>query len=165
MTNFYKDTICRDSRFETMHQVNDMGLLEPTFRAKVEGIIADAMAKGVELLVLETYRSKARQLVLFNKGATQIPKVGVHHFGLACDLGILKAGGSINWKADYGILGKLAVVRRAIWGGDWGLPKQPHNFRDYDHVQGISVRRQTMLFNGTWYPSGNYDPITELASV
>lgn len=165
MDNFYKDKICHDHRFETLLQVNDIMLLEPKFRAKVEGIVKDAKTKGVELLVLETYRSKARQVILWNKGATKLKTVGVHHFGLACDLGILKSNGSINWQADYGILGKMAVTWRVIWGGDWGLPKQPHNFRDYDHVQAISVRRQTMLFNGTWYPSGNYDPITELASV
>ena len=165
MSNFYKDVICRDRRFETLLQVRDMDLLEPTFRAKVEGILADAKAKGVELLVLETYRSRARQFALYHKGTTELKTVGVHHFGLACDIGIVKAGDSIDWKADYGILAMLALARRAIWGGDWGTPRKPHNFRDYDHVQAISVRRQTMLFNGTWYPSGNYDPITELVSV
>jgi hypothetical protein len=81
----------------------------------------------------------------------------VHHFGLACDLGIVVAG-QINWKADYGILGQLAQKHRLVWGGDWGTPDRPHSFRDYDHLQRIDVADQHQLFDGSWYPIHTYEP-------
>jgi hypothetical protein len=86
MGNFYTDVIARDHRFHTTKPIGDLALLEPVTRAKVQQIIADAAAKGIKLMVYETYRSQERQQLLFDQKASQLKTVGVHHYGLACDL-------------------------------------------------------------------------------
>lgn len=153
--SFYTDVLQKDSRFHSTTPIRDPALLEPVTRAAVAAIIADAKAEGIELMILETYRSQELQQIYFTRGATQLRTVGVHHYGLACDLGIVVAG-QVNWKADYSILGRLAAKHDLVWGGDWGDPADPHSFRDYDHVQRIAVADQGRLFAGTWYPDENY---------
>jgi hypothetical protein len=80
-------------------------LLEPVPRKLVRQIISDAAADGTKLMVFETYRSQPRQSRLFAQGATKT--VGVHHYGLACDL-VKDISGSPSWKGDFKFLGKLA---------------------------------------------------------
>jgi D-alanyl-D-alanine carboxypeptidase-like protein len=155
--SFYTDVIVRDARFRSVAVIRDPALLEPSFRASIMAVIQDAGKEGTMLRILETYRSQALQELYFERGATQLRTVGCHHFGVACDLGIVLAG-QINWKADYSILGKLAAKHGLVWGGDWGDPKDPHSFRDYDHLQLVEVKDQTRLFAGTWYPPADYRP-------
>lgn len=158
MSNFYTDVICKDKRFNTVAQINDIALLEPVTRAAVQKIIALAAVAGVHLLVGETYRSKARQQYLFQKGATKLKAVGVHHYGLACDLWI-EHDGAVDWKADYKVIGPWAKDVDLIWGYDWGQPNAPHSFRDIDHVQRCRLADQNRLFAGTWYPDETYNPL------
>jgi hypothetical protein len=155
--SFYTDVIRKDMRFHAMNAVRDINLLEPVFRRAVRSIMDDAAAEGTRLTILETYRSQELQEVYFERGATQLKTVGVHHYGLACDLGIVVAG-SVNWKANYAVLGRLAAKYGLVWGGDWGTPDRPHSFRDYDHLQRIAVADQSKLFAGTWYPDDKYRP-------
>jgi hypothetical protein len=129
--------------------------LEPTFRAIITSIMADALLEKVSLRILETYRSQERQEQLYERGATQLKTVGVHHYGLACDLGIW-IGQQISWKADYSILQRLAAKHGIVSGADWGTPSRAHSFRDYDHLQRIAVADQPRLFAGTWYPDAFY---------
>lgn len=157
MSNFYTDVIQKDPRFNTVAQINDVMLLEPVTRAAVQAIIADAKQKGVNIIVGETYRSKPRQQLLFTKGVTKLKTVGVHHYGLACDLWITH-NGQVDWRADYMILGPLAKAHKLIWGYDWGTPNQSHTFRDIDHVQRCTIADQSRLFAGSFYPDANYDP-------
>lgn len=160
MSNFYIDIIQKDSRFNSTKIINDMELLEPTTRQIVEIIIADAKAHGLNLMVFETYRSQARQTLLYNQRATQLKTVGVHHYGLACDI-VKVVGGNPSWKGDFSFLGALAHAHKLIWGGDWGTPNIHHNFLDVYHVQRCSIGRQGSLFRGEWYPDENYDPYNE----
>src|SRR5689334_13712871 len=115
MSNFFTDVIKLDPRFASTSRISDMALLEPNFRSKVEEIIDEAAASGADLRVLETYRSQVRQTELFNQGFTQLRTVGVHHYGLACDFGVLR-GGQIDWHADYRIIGRLSEARGLTWG-------------------------------------------------
>jgi hypothetical protein len=156
--SFYTEVLSKDPRFHSTAQVNDIALLEPITRAAVKGIISDAAAKGIKIIVGETYRSTERQQLLFTKGATKLRTVGVHHYGLACDLWI-EHNGQVDWHADYMVLGPLAKAHNLVWGYDWGTPNQPHTFRDIDHVQRCSINRQPSLFNGSWYPDANYNPL------
>lgn len=155
--NFYTRTILADPRVDSTKRVRDMKLLEPVTRAKVQAILADALAHGVELMVFETYRSQARQALLFDQGATKLRKVGVHHYGLACDI-VKSIAGEPSWKGDFSLIGQLAHAHGLIWGGDWGAPGVAHSFVDAVHVQRCSVARQAALFSGTWYPDETYDP-------
>jgi hypothetical protein len=157
MGNFYEDVVRKDARFNSTDVISDLQLLEPVIRAAVQAIIADAHADGLELMVFETYRSQARQTQLFNNGATQLKTVGVHHYGLACDI-VRNVNGKPSWKGDFSKLGKLARKHKLIWGGDWGRPGVKTKFPDEYHVQRCTVARQKALFAGTWYPDANYDP-------
>ena len=145
MGNFYTDVIQADGRFNSANEISDMDLLEPNFRKQVVDIIHEAAGGDVDLQVLETYRSQVRQTELFNRGATQLKSVGVHHYGLACDFGVLR-GGQVDWHADYRIIGRLAEARGLTWGGRF-------SFHDNGHVQGVAVADQPRLFDGEWYPS------------
>ena len=164
MSNFFLDVIRNDRRFHSTSPVNDMMLLEPVTRKLVEEIIADAAANGLKLMVFETYRSQERQQHLFDQGATKLQKVGVHHYGLACDI-VKSINGEPSWKGDFSLLGQLAHHHNLIWGGDWGTPQIRHSFIDSVHVQRCSVGRQGDLFRGEFYPGENYNPYDDLQNV
>jgi len=157
MGSFYDDVIKKDPRFNSIKRIDDIGLLEPVTRAAVTAIVNDARSLGIELLVFETYRSNARQQELFNQGASKLRTVGVHNYGLACDI-VKVAAGEPSWKGDFSFLGRLARDHHLIWGGDWGDPSVAHTFVDAVHVQRCSVSIQPALFRGTFYPDDKYDP-------
>src|SRR6266849_9159574 len=162
MANFYTDVISADPRFDSVTRVNDINLLEPITRQAVAAVIADASAMGIDLMVFETYRSQARQQEPFHQGASKLRVVGVHHYGLACDL-VKAVAGEPSWKGDFSFLGKLAHDHRLIWGGDWGDPSVPHTFVDAVHVQRCAVSMQPALFRGSFYPDAQYDPYAAAA--
>jgi hypothetical protein len=139
--SFYTDMIQSDPRFTSAGRVND--------RAAAE--------QHLTLIPFETYRSQQRQQLLFDQGATKLRTVGVHHFGLACDL-VKSIGGEPSWKGDFSFLKALAEQNGLIWGGDWGNGHIVHSFVDADHVQRINVADQSRLFNLSWYPEAEYRP-------
>jgi hypothetical protein len=161
MGNFYTDVIKKSAKFNSKKIVNDMELLEPVTRKLVQAILDDAEANGLKMMVFETYRSQDRQKALFDQGATKLKAVGVHHYGLACDI-VKSINGQPSWKGDFSLLGQLAHHHQLIWGGDWGTPRSRHTFVDDDHVQRISIGRQAALFSGKFYPSDKYDPYDDL---
>jgi LAS superfamily LD-carboxypeptidase LdcB len=73
-------------------------------RSKVLAIIADAAAAGIKLMAYETFRRQARQTKLYHQRATKLKTVGVHHYGLACDL-VKDIAGEPSWKGDFAFLG------------------------------------------------------------
>jgi hypothetical protein len=157
MGNFFTDIITNDSRLHSPNRIHDPALLEPVTRAAVQAVITDATTRGIKLMIFETYRSKERQQVLFDQGATQLRTVGVHHYGLACDL-VKDINGDPSWKGDFSFLGAIAPLHGLVWGGDWGRPDLRHSFRDNDHVQRCNLAMQPQLFRGDWYPAADYDP-------
>jgi len=160
MGTFYTDVIQKDPRFQSAARVSDLALLEPTTRRLVEQIVASAQRMGIALMVFETYRSQARQQELFRNGATKLATVGVHNYGLACDI-VRDVSGEPSWKGDFAFLGELAHSSGLIWGGDWGNPNIKHSFVDAVHVQRCTIARQPALFAGTWYPDDAYNPYTD----
>lgn len=157
MGNFYSEVISLDARFRSSSLVDDPALLEPVTRQLVQQLLAMAQKIGIALMIYETYRSQQRQQELFNKGATKLRAVGVHHYGLACDI-VRSVNGEPSWKGDFSFLGNLAQSCGLIWGGDWGAPQIQHHFVDSVHVQRCTVARQGDLFAGLWYPEETYDP-------
>lgn len=158
MGNFYEDVIKKDSRFASTECISDINLLEPGTRIAVQALIADAASQGKPLRVLETYRSQARQEMLYEKHLTELRKVGVHNYGLACDFAYEPEGKYDPKGEDYLFLVALCGKHGLISGVDWGTPHIEHSFRDYDHVQRCPVWRQNALFAGLWYPPPLYDP-------
>lgn len=159
--SFYTEVLQLHPTFNSVNRISDIMLLEPKTRELVQAIIADAAANGLRLMVYETYRSEQRQQYLFDHGATKLQKVGVHHYGLACDI-VKDINGEPSWKGDFSMLGHLAHHHGLIWGGDWGTPMQKHTFLDSDHVQRCSIGRQAALFKGNFYPDDNYNPYDDL---
>ena len=157
MGTFYTDIISADARFSSVNRVADSSLLEPMTRRLAEGLIASAHQMGIEVMIYETYRSQNRQQALFENGASKLRTVGVHHYGLACDI-VRVVGGEPSWKGDFSFLGQLAHSSGLIWGGDWGDPTIKHSFIDSVHVQRCTVARQGNLFAGVWYPDATYNP-------
>lgn len=160
--NFYTDVIQKDHRFNSVQPVTDLELLEPVTRTAVDAIIQAAASLGHRLVPVETYRSVDRQKHLYATGATQLRDVGVHHYGLACDLALEDGGKYDPHGQDYTFLRTLAEQHGLLSGIDWGLPGQSHTFRDYDHVQRIAELRQPALFASTWYPDALYRPLNDL---
>lgn len=161
VATFYTHVISKDARFGSLTRVADPSLLEPTTRQLVERIISASQQMGIEVMIYETYRSQDRQQQLFNSGASKLRTVGVHHYGLACDI-VRSVGGEPCWKGDFSFLGQLAQSCGLIWGGDWGAPHIKHSFIDSVHVQRCTVARQGDLFAGLWYPDETYNPYNDV---
>ncbi len=161
--SFYTDVIAKDSRFHSTAPCHDILLLEPITRAAVQAIIADAKKEGIELGAFETYRSRERQEMLYAQKATKLQKVGVHHYGLACDL-VKMIGNQPSWKGDFSFLIALCKKHGLISGSNWGQPKVKHSFIDAGHVQRITLQRQQSLFAGSWYPDSSYSPYLDGAA-
>jgi len=159
--SFFTGVIEKDPRFTSPQRIKDLALLEPVTRAAVQKIIDDARALGFEMMVFETFRSQVRQQQLFAQKATKLKTVGVHNYGLACDI-VKVIGGDPSWKGSFSFLGPLAKKNGLIWGGDWGQPGKKNSFVDAVHVQRCSIRRQPALFSGKFYPDDAYNPYDDL---
>lgn len=157
MGNFYTDVVQKSQDYSSTGRVHTLDLLEPTTRAAVLALIKDAHDQGVELMVYETFRSTVRQRILFERGVTKRKEVGVHLYGLACDI-VKSVKGQPSWDGSFDIVGKLAQTHKLIWGGDWGTPGVKHSIVDPVHVQRCAVPKQSDLFSGTWYPDETYNP-------
>lgn len=153
--------ICSSPKFYCADRIDSLDLLEPGTASRVRRIILAARAENIYLAVFETYRSKVRQMLLFEKGATELRNVGTHHFGVACDLVRVEQSAPV-WDGDYAFLGRLARVYGLIWGGDWGKPNVANRFVDSFHLQRCAVSRQPALFQEQWYPDTDYDPYEDL---
>lgn len=161
MGNFYTEVIQRSPAFGSPVPVSDLGLLEPVTRNAVQGIIAAGRAKGLDLRVRETYRSAVLQEHYFKIGTSHL-HTGVHHFGLAADIGLYVNGKFDEVGEHYKFMRNLAETHGMISGVDWGNPFVPHTWRDWDHVQRVALSRQNDLFAGRWYPDEQYVPLPDL---
>jgi peptidoglycan LD-endopeptidase CwlK len=109
----------------------DLNQLDPTFRHKLEAVIADLAGQGIHLLVTETYRSQARQDYLYSLGRTRKGNIVTwtthsNHTGRkaadVCFLVHKKATYTGPWK----FVGKVAAAHGLTWGGNWKNPDKPH---------------------------------------
>ena len=163
MSTFY-DTVLRNSKaFRSDAVCKDPAMLEPGTRAAVIALVADAKAKGIDLRLLETYRSQTRQSSLFMQHRTQLRVVGCHGYGVAADFGVFVNGQYAEHDEPYLPLRALARKHGLISGIDWGHPKIG-GFEDSGHVQRVPVWRQSALFSGVWYPPADYDPYQDSAA-
>lgn len=159
--SFYTEVIKKSPWFNSTNVCKDMILLEPSFRAKVQAVLDLAHKDGYDLRVAETFRSQARQAYLFDHGLTQLRKVGVHNYGLACDFSLFINGKYETDGSKYSFLLDYGKKIGFISGINWGTPWQSHSFHDWDHIQDVPVFRQNELFAGTWYPDNGYNPIKD----
>ena len=133
MNEFYNRVISQDSRFSSKDRIADLALLEPNTREKILNLMAAAKAKGIELIVFETYRSEYRQLELFREGASKLKTVGGHHYGLACDL--FKNNNARKGEDDNALLEQIAREQGLFCGSELRKDAVKFTFFDPDGLE------------------------------
>lgn len=111
--------------------INDLHILHPAFRNKVITLIYECKKRGIELKVIETYRSHKRQNKFKRRGSTMLSGgYSKHQHFLAIDLAPVNKNGKIMWnnKKLWKIIGKIGKEQGLIWGGSWKM-------RDYNHFE------------------------------
>jgi peptidoglycan LD-endopeptidase CwlK len=114
--------------------------VHPTLKAKAIELIKRAYTQGIYVLITQGYRSIEEQNELYAQGRTKPGKIvtnarggySYHNFGLAFDIVIQNADGSLCWSvADkrWKTVGAIGKSLGLEWGGDW------RKFPDYPHFQ------------------------------
>lgn len=113
---------------------SDLGLLLPSFRARVELLLARLTARGFDPVVFETLRSQARAAMLGKTG----PGIAdsIHCYGAACD--IISKSRAWQWPEFYVAMRDEAEALGLTAG--YRFPKV-----DADHVQGVRVSAQALF--------------------
>ncbi len=112
--------------------IADLESLHPYFRDKVLQLIHDCKAKGVELALVETYRTHAKHTEYKTMGRrfTRV-KAGQskHQYGLAVDV-VPVIDGVPQWK-NYKLWRKIGPIGERLglrWGGRWRKLYDPAHF-------------------------------------
>jgi hypothetical protein len=141
--------------------ITDLNALHPYFRDKVISLIAMCKAKGIELTVVETYRTHAKQNEYKAMGTAYTRTSGgksKHQYGLAIDLvpvinSVPQWDNAKLWR-KVGAIGEQLGLR---WGGRWKSLYDPGHF---EWTGGLSSYH---LSNGQWplIPKANKYPCLE----
>jgi hypothetical protein len=115
-----------------MPMIADLNSLHPYFRDRIYQLIANCRAKGIELAIVESYRTPAKQYEYFSMGRKYTRSAGgksKHQYGLAVDVVPVKDSVAIwdniaLWK-KIGVEGEKLGLR---WGGRWRSPYDPAHF-------------------------------------
>jgi hypothetical protein len=112
--------------------IADLHSLHPYFRDKVQQLIRNCKAKGIELAVVESFRTHAKQSEYYTMGRKYTRSAGgksKHQYGLAVDLvpvidSVAMWDNIALWR-KVGIEGEKLGLR---WGGRWRSPYDPAHF-------------------------------------
>jgi len=135
----------------TIPMIADLQSLHPYFRDKVMELVRACRGKGIEIAVVETYRTHAKQKEYTSMGRRYTrAKAGhsKHQYGMAVDIVALKDSvpqwNNIALWRKIGVMGERLGLR---WGGRWRRPFDPAHF---EWTGGT----------GTYYLSqGNFPPV------
>lgn len=116
----------------TLTMITDLNALHPYFRDQVRQLILNCRAKGIELAIVETFRTHAKQNEYKGMGRKYTNSAGgksKHQYGLAVDLVPVVNGQAVwdnpvLWK-KVGVAGEKLGLR---WGGRWKKPYDPAHF-------------------------------------
>jgi hypothetical protein len=115
-----------------MAMITDLDALHPYFRDKIKQLVIDCRAKGIELAIVESYRTHAKQneyktmgKKYTNSGAGR----SKHQYGLAIDVvpmvdSVAVWDNAALWR-KVGVTGERLGLR---WGGRWRKPFDPGHF-------------------------------------
>ncbi|WP_276373876.1 M15 family metallopeptidase [Chryseolinea sp. H1M3-3] len=112
--------------------ITDLNSLHPYFRDQVIELIKRCKAKGIELTVVEAYRTHAKQheyKTMGKKYTSSGAGRSKHQYGLAVDVvpvvnGIAVWDNVLLWR-KVGVIGEKLGLR---WGGRWRKPYDPGHF-------------------------------------
>ena len=112
--------------------ITDINSLHPYFRDKVLTLIEKCRARGIELAIVETYRTHAKQHEYKNMGGDYTTaKAGQsrHQYGLAIDVvPIVKSKPIWNSAQLWRKIGSVGEKLGLRWGGRWRNPYDPGHF-------------------------------------
>ncbi|MBT1706258.1 M15 family metallopeptidase [Chryseosolibacter indicus] len=127
--------------------IADLQSLHPYFRDKIVQLIKNCKAKGIELAIVESYRTHAKQSEYYGMGKKYTRSAGgksKHQYGLAVDVvpvidSVAVWDNILLWK-KVGMEGEKLGLR---WGGRWRSPYDPAHFEwsggmtSYQLAQGV----------------------------
>jgi hypothetical protein len=123
--------------------ITDLQALHPYFRDRVTALIKVCKARGIELAIVETYRTHAKQdeYKTMGKGYTNSGAGrSKHQYGLAVDVvpvikGVAVWHNTALWR-KVGMAGEKLGLR---WGGRWRNPYDPGHFEWTGGVATVSL--------------------------
>jgi hypothetical protein len=112
--------------------ITDLNALHPFFRDRIIALIKACKAKGIELAIVETYRTHAKQheyKVMGKKYTSSGAGRSKHQYGLAIDVvpivdSVAVWDNAALWR-KIGVTGERLGLR---WGGRWRKPYDPGHF-------------------------------------
>lgn len=129
-----KEVVCKKIRESEL--IPDMNLLQINFRKKAQKLIDSCKSVGIELRVIETYRTYKRQNKLFHrKKRVTLLKGGQsnHQHGLAIDV-VPVVNNKLQWN-NHKLWKRVGLIGESIglrWGGRF------NGFRDCPHFEAMS---------------------------
>jgi hypothetical protein len=112
--------------------VADLNSLHPYFRDRIINLINSCKAQGIELAIVESYRTRAKQAEYFGMGRKYTRSRGgksKHQYGLAVD--VVPIVDSIPVWDDVHLWRKIGIAGEKLglrWGGRWRAPYDPAHF-------------------------------------
>lgn len=116
----------------SLPMIADLQSLHPFFRDKVQQLIRNCRAKGIELVIVESYRTHAKQSEYYSMGKKYTRSTGgksKHQYGLAVDL--VPVIDSVAMWDNVALWRKVGVEGEKLglrWGGRWRSPYDPAHF-------------------------------------
>jgi hypothetical protein len=148
----------------SLPMINDLSALHPYFRDRVNELIRRCKARGIELAVVETYRTHAKQSEYKSMGR-KYTRSGAgkskHQYGLAVDV-VPLIDGVPQWhnkKLWYkiGVQGEQLGLR---WGGRWRSLYDPGHFEwtgGLDHASLAKGKLPNIPYQDKFYPCIEHD--------
>lgn len=112
--------------------IADVQALHPYLRDRILKLISICQSKGIELAIVESYRTRAKQAEYFGMGRKYTRSAGgqsKHQYGLAVDVvpmidSVAQWDNKVLWR-KVGVIGESLGLR---WGGRWRHPYDPAHF-------------------------------------
>lgn len=116
----------------SIQMITDLKALHPIFRDYIRQLISTCKKMGIELAVVESFRTATKQAEYFGMGKKFTRSAGgqsKHQYGLACDV-VPIVHGEPRWD-DKALWRKIGVAGEKLglrWGGRWRSIYDPAHF-------------------------------------
>jgi hypothetical protein len=113
------------------HLIKELHILHPAFRNKVIKLLYECKKQGIDLRIVETYRTPERQNHLKRRQLTMLSGgYSKHQHFIAIDI-VPVINGKYQWH-NYKLwnrIGKIGTDLGLTWGGNWRI------FKDWGHFE------------------------------